>query len=90
MPYVLLFAIRFLDPLGDADADRRALLDPLARFLPPDGVVHVQGGADDENLRLEAAVGRRLVVDFAAASPAAALEWRGCATVTAIAVLRVR
>lgn len=116
--HALLFAIRFLDALGDSHADARALLDRLARFLPPDGAVRVQGGADDEHLRpLDFAPrpgpARRLftdevvaaeldrlasrqqpdggwVVDFAAASPAAALEWRGYATVAAIAVLRAR
>jgi hypothetical protein len=112
----LLFAIRFLDALGDADAGARDLLDRLARFLPPNGVVHVEGGADEEHLRpldfaprpgtparelftddvlaaeLDRLASRQQpdggwVVDFAAASPAAALEWRGYATVSAIAVL---
>ncbi len=115
--YALLFAVRFLDALGEGDTGAVALLDKLARFLPPDGVVHVQGGADDEYLRplqfaprpgtrarelfaddVVAAELDRLarrqqpdggwVVDFAAASPAAALEWRGYATVAAIGILQ--
>lgn len=117
--YALLFAIRFLDALGDVEADAAALLAGLIRFLPPDGVVPVQGGTEHENLRpLDFArrpdgPARRLftddviaaeldrlargqqpdggwVVDFKAASPAAALEWRGYATVSAIAVLQAR
>jgi hypothetical protein len=116
MAYELLFAIRFLDALAEFDAGAVARLGRLARFLPPDGVVRVQGGAADECLRpLDFAprrdtAARRLfsdgiiaaerdrlaagqqadggwTVDFTSASPAAALEWRGCATVSALAVL---
>lgn len=115
--YALLFAVRFLDALGGGDAHAAALLDGLARFLPPDGVVHVQGGADDEYLRpldfaprpgtraralftddviaaeLDRLASRQQpdggwVVDFAAESPAAALEWRGYATVSALVILQ--
>jgi hypothetical protein len=114
--YTLLFAVRFLDALGDGDGAAATLLDRLARFLPPDGVVPVQGGTEDESLRpLDFAPrpdgpARRLfgddviaaeldrlarqqqgdggwVVDYAVASPAAALEWRGYATVAAVTVL---
>jgi hypothetical protein len=46
----LLFAVRFLDAVADADAV--ALLDRLAGMLSPDGVVPVEGGAPGEVLRL--------------------------------------
>jgi hypothetical protein len=106
LAFALLFAIRFLDALGEVDRRAAALLAGLGRFLPPDGVVHMQGGGDDESLRpldfaprpgtparelfaddVVAAELDRLarrqqpdggwVVDFQAASPAAAREWRG-------------
>lgn len=115
--YTLLFAVRFLDALGEVDRDAVRLLDGLTRFLPAEGVVGVQGGTDDESLRpldfaprsggparrlfgedviaaeLDRLAGQQQsdggwVVDFAAASPAAALEWRGYATVAAVTVLR--
>lgn len=117
--HALLFATRFLDALGDREAGAGALLDGLARWLPPDGVVPVKGGTAGEALRpldfaprsgtrarelftdevvaaeLDRLASRQQpdggwVVDFAAASPAAALEWRGYATVSAVAVLQDR
>lgn len=113
----MLFAVRFLDAAAEADAGAVALLERLARLLPPDGVLPVTGGAADEALRpLDLAPradgpARRLfaadvvaaeldrlaglqqpdggwTVDFETSSPAAALEWRGYATVAAVAVLR--
>jgi hypothetical protein len=47
----LMFAVRFLDAAGETDADAVALLQQVARLLPPDGVVPVEGGAPDEALR---------------------------------------
>jgi hypothetical protein len=49
--YELLFAVRFLDAVADSDPGAVALLERLARLLPPDGVVPVSGGAPDEALR---------------------------------------
>jgi hypothetical protein len=49
--YVLLFALRFLDAVADAAAEASPLLDHLARFVPADGVVPVEGGTETEVLR---------------------------------------
>jgi hypothetical protein len=48
MPHalVLAFAVRFLDTLGDKE-----LLAELARFVPADGRVHVEGGTETEYMR---------------------------------------
>jgi len=115
--YELLFAVRFLDAASGAVPQAAGHLERLGRFVPPDGIVPVSGGAEGEALRpLDLAPGpdgvarglfsdelvaqelRRLAgaqesdggwtVDFVSASPAAALEWRGYATVEAIRVLR--
>lgn len=112
----LLFALRFLDAAADAEPEALALLDRLRRFLPDDGVVPVEGGAEGEAIRpLDLAprpngAARRLfsdqvisreherlashqqpdggwTVDFHSVSPAASLEWRGYATVAAVAQL---
>jgi hypothetical protein len=109
----LLFALRFLDAAADTEPEAVELFDRLRRFLPEDGVIPVEGGAEGEAIRpLDLAprpegAARRLFsdevisgeverlaahqqpdggwfVDFASASPAAALEWRGYATVNAI------
>ena len=114
--YELLFAVRFLDAAADTEPEALALLDRLQRFLPDDGVVPVEGGAEGEAIRpLDLAprpdgAARRLfsdqiisceherlarrqqpdggwAVDFPSVSPAASLEWRGYATVNAIAHL---
>lgn len=114
--YELLFALRFLDAAADAEPEALALLDRLRRFLPDDGVVPVEGGAEGEAIRpLDLAprpngAARRLfpdqvinrererlashqqpdggwTVDFPSVSPAASLEWRGYASVNAVAHL---
>jgi hypothetical protein len=113
----LSFAVRFVDAAHDLHAEAAGLLDHLAAFLPPDGLVAVAGGSDGETLRaldfaplpdrparalfkddvVDAEL-RRLAgeqqddggwrVDFASFSPAAALEWRGYATVSAVSILK--
>lgn len=50
--YELLFALQFLDAAADAVPEADALLDGLARFVPADGVLPVQGGVDGEALHL--------------------------------------
>jgi hypothetical protein len=48
----LAFAVRFADTLSaDHPETGRELLDVLCAFVPADGMVHVQGGADDEYMR---------------------------------------
>jgi hypothetical protein len=115
--YELLFTVRFLDAVADAEPAATTLLERLARVLPADGLMPVEGGAPDEVLRpLDFApradtTARRLfteeviaaelerlarrqqddggwTVDFESSSPAAALEWRGYATVAAVAILQ--
>jgi len=112
----LRFALRFLDAAADAVADGHDLLERLRPHVPPQGSMHVEGGAPDETLEaldfapdpdgparrlfapeVVAADLERLAnqqqpdggwpVAFASSSPAGALEWRGYATVGAIAVL---
>ena len=46
----LLFAIRFLDAVAPVERDAQSLLDKLGGYLPGDGVVPVQGGAQGEAL----------------------------------------
>ncbi|MBA9002978.1 hypothetical protein [Thermomonospora cellulosilytica] len=48
---VLSFAIQFLDAVHDTHPETAGLLRHLARHLPPDGVVHVAGGTENEVLR---------------------------------------
>lgn len=111
----LLFAVRFVDAYAAANSAGAELLARLGPYIPADGVVRVEGGAEDEALRpldIAPRVGaaRRLftddviaadldrlaqgqqpdggwTVDFAASSPAAAIEWRGIATLDALATL---
>ena len=112
----LLFSVRFVDALASMDPGRAApLVDRMARRIPSDGVVPVQGGAAGEALRAldlapRAGAVRDLfagdvvageldrlargqqpdggwTVDFESSSPAAALEWRGYATVAAVTTL---
>ena len=115
--YELMFALRFVDAVGDAVPEAPELLERLGRFVPDDGRLAVAGGSPDEALRpLDVSpdpdgASRRLLradavqadlerlageqredggweVDFASYSPAAAVEWRGYATVGALTVLR--
>ncbi|GAA1961088.1 hypothetical protein [Amycolatopsis minnesotensis] len=116
--YVLLFAIHFLDAAADSYPEAHELLARLGKFVPPDGVLPVAGGAEGESLHLldfapepgrparalfdDGAVAADLdrlaarqqpdggwEVDFTSYSDAAALEWRGYATVSAVEVLRM-
>ncbi len=48
---VLAFAVGFLDAVHDAHAEAAGLLDRLGAFVPADGMVAVEGGADGETLR---------------------------------------
>lgn len=115
--YVLLFALGFLDAAADTHPRAREQRARLARFVPADGALPVEGGAEGETLHLldlaplpehslrdvvdADAVTRDLdrlergrrpdggwAVDFSNHSEAAALEWRGYTTVSAVAVLR--
>jgi hypothetical protein len=110
---VLRFAFELLGSLGPGHEE---LVDRLGTHVPEDGVMHVEGGLEDEVMRpLDFAPmpdhpARRLfaddviaaeldrleagqqddggwIVDFTAYSPQAALEWRGRATVRAVAIL---
>ncbi|MEV6874388.1 hypothetical protein [Amycolatopsis sp. NPDC051128] len=113
----LSFAVRFVDAAHDLHPEAAELLDHLAAFVPPDGLVPVAGGSEGETLRaldfaplpdrpartlfkddvIDAEL-RQLAaeqqddggwrVDFASYSPAAALEWRGYATVRAVSILQ--
>ncbi len=105
------YILQLLDALGDTAELRR-----LAQWLPDDGLLPVDGGAEGESLRAldvtpwpdrpirslfrPAVIAAELArldaeqgddggwsVDFDSYSPAAALEWRGYATVRAVAVL---
>jgi hypothetical protein len=113
----MCFAVQFLDAVHETHPEAAELLDHLGQFIPDNGLVHVDGGADGECLRpldfspipdrparalytpdvVDAEL-RRLAdqqqddggwrVDFASYSPAAALDWRGHATVRAVSVLQ--
>jgi hypothetical protein len=114
--YELLFAMRFLDAVGDRASETRRLIDRLIRYVKSDGPTPVTG-TDDEFMYLldftpyadapsrasfpkeaiaadlDRLAGRQQpdggwTVDYPPYSPAAALEWRGYATVDAVAVLR--
>ncbi len=47
----LCFAVQFLDAAYETHPEAAELLDRLGRFIPDNGLVHVEGGADDEWLR---------------------------------------
>jgi hypothetical protein len=47
----LCFAIQFLDAASDTHPEAADLLDRLGRFIPDNGLVYVEGGAEDECLR---------------------------------------
>jgi hypothetical protein len=116
---VLAFSVQFLDAAHDAVPEAHALVGRLARLLPADGRVHVDGGAPDEFVRpldfapetggpgrsmfapavVEADLARLASLqqsdggwplEWAAYSPAAALEWRGYLTVRAVSILSRR
>ncbi|TDB87038.1 hypothetical protein E1264_15995 [Actinomadura sp. KC216] len=107
----LAFALWLADAARDTE-----VVEMLGRHIPESGLLHVQGGLEDEMMRpldfapypdrparalfapdVVAAELRRLDerqqddggwrVDFASYSPAAELEWRGYATVGAVAIL---
>jgi hypothetical protein len=115
-PHVLMFSLRFLDAAAPRLPEADEAIDLLARHLPADRAVPVQGGAAGETLRpldlsprpgspsrrlikeqvIEADLARLAglqqadggwIVDFESSSQAAELEWRGYATVAAVATL---
>lgn len=47
----LAFAVQFLDAVAASNLRSAELLDGLRRHVPPDGLLHVAGGADDEFMR---------------------------------------
>lgn len=47
----LCFAIHLLDAAHDTHPEAAGLLERLGRFIPEDGLVHVDGGAEDEWIR---------------------------------------
>jgi hypothetical protein len=47
----LCFAVQFLDAIYETHPRAAELLDHLGRFIPDNGLVHVDGGADDEWMR---------------------------------------
>jgi hypothetical protein len=47
----LSFAVQVLDAAHDTHPEAAELLERLGRFIPDDGLVHVDGGADDEYMR---------------------------------------
>jgi hypothetical protein len=49
--YELSFALQFLDAIADTHPQAAGLLNHLGRHIPRDGLMHVQGGTDDETLR---------------------------------------
>ncbi|WP_020672372.1 hypothetical protein [Amycolatopsis nigrescens] len=48
---VLAFAVQFLDAAHDTHPEATELLDHLRDYLPENGLVHVDGGAEDEMMR---------------------------------------
>jgi hypothetical protein len=47
----LAFAVRFLDAVSDAYPEAVTLLDRLREYIPENGLVHVDGGAEGEFMR---------------------------------------
>jgi hypothetical protein len=113
----LKFVLELLDVLSDDRQDVVTHIERLGTAIPEDGLVHVDGGLEDEMMRpldfaplpdrpvralfdpdVVAAELDRLESqqsddggwrpDFAAASPIAALEWRGYQTAWAVSVLQ--
>ncbi|MGI8335771.1 hypothetical protein ACRYCC_37980 [Actinomadura scrupuli] len=48
---VLAFAMRFLDAAHDTHPEASRLLDHLGAYIPAGGLMHVQGGLEDEMMR---------------------------------------
>jgi hypothetical protein len=48
---VLAFAVRFLDAAHETHLEAAMLLDRLREYLPESGLLHVEGGAEDELMR---------------------------------------
>lgn len=111
------FSLQFLDAVHGWNPESAALVAALGSRIPPDGLVHVDGGAPGEFMRpldfsplpggpTRALFGAEVIeaelsalaagqsgdggwtVDFDSYSPAAALEWRGHATVNAVWLLK--
>jgi hypothetical protein len=112
----LLYSLQLLDALAGDDDVAAGQLERLVSFVPRDGVLGVEGGAEGEAIRpldlapwpdrpirghlapdlvardLDRLAGEQRddggwAVDFHSYSPAAALEWRGYVTVSALMVL---
>ncbi|MEV8630584.1 hypothetical protein AB0395_02915 [Streptosporangium sp. NPDC051023] len=49
--YVLAFAVRFLDAVHETHPEAADLLKHLSRYVPADGLMHVEGGTEEEMLR---------------------------------------
>jgi hypothetical protein len=45
------FALQFLDAVHDTHREAAALLDRLGKLIPASGLLHVQGGAEEEMMR---------------------------------------
>ena len=113
----LKFVLDLLDTVSDTRPEALHHMERLGAAIPPDGLLHVDGGLEDESMRpldfaprpdrpvrslfaaevVDAELDRLEAqqeddggwrTDFAAASPMAALEWRGYQTVWAVSVLR--
>lgn len=50
--YVLSFSLQLLDVVASEDAQGRELLDRLVRFVPADGALPVDGGAEGETIHV--------------------------------------
>jgi len=50
-PMELAFAVQFVDTAAGARPDAAEVLDGLRSYVPPDGLLHVTGGAEDEYMR---------------------------------------
>lgn len=48
---VLSFSLWFLDAVHDREPEAAGLIAELGAFIPPDGLVHVEGGLEDEMMR---------------------------------------
>ncbi|MEV7907948.1 hypothetical protein, partial [Streptomyces anulatus] len=49
--YVLAFAVLFLDAVHETRPEAAGLLKHLGRYIPADGLMHVEGGTEEETLR---------------------------------------